>query len=80
MKKRLLVSGLWFFAGWCVGSLLAFALAVSALLGPILGIGAAAVVFIDPYNLLWAPSETRTRSQARLAATSLPALDADRLS
>ena len=85
MKKRALATGLWFFAGWYAGNVIAYALGVSELLGPIVGTAAAVLVATDPRHLLWAPSETRTRSQARLAATSLAAsavatFDPDRLS
>ena len=80
MKKRALATGLWFFAGWYAGNAIAYALGVSELLGPIVGTAAAVLVATDPRHLFWAPSEVRTRSQARLAATAIPALDPDRLS
>jgi hypothetical protein len=80
MKKRALVTGLWFFAGWYAGNVLAYALGVSELLGPIVGTAAAVLIATDPRHLLWAPSEARSRSQARLAATTIPTFDADRLS
>ena len=44
MKKRILATFLWFFAGWYAGAVIAYALDVSAILGPILGVAAAGLI------------------------------------
>lgn len=53
MKKRIAAAILWFYVGWFVGSLLAFALGLSLALGPILATAAAAFVAGDPGRLIW---------------------------
>jgi hypothetical protein len=53
MKKRAVSAFLWFYAGWFVGSAVAFAAGLSPLLAPILGIGAGAFVGRDPLGIIW---------------------------
>jgi hypothetical protein len=53
MSKRLVSLVLWFYAGWTLGALIAFAAGVSGLLGPILGVAAAAIFAGDPRHLIW---------------------------
>jgi hypothetical protein len=53
MSKRLVSLVLWFYAGWTLGALIAFATGVSWLLGPILGVAAAAIFAGDPRHLIW---------------------------
>ena len=54
MKKRILATFLWFYAGWYAGAILAEFLGVSQLLGPIIGMAAAALVAGDPRRIIWA--------------------------
>jgi len=56
MKKRVLAAVLWFNALWFVGSFAAFLLGVSPVLGPILGVSAAAIIAVDPRRIIWARS------------------------
>ena len=65
MKKRAAAGVLWFYAGWFVGAIVAFATGLSPILAPILGVAAAAFIAGDPRNLIW------TRSAAARAATPL---------
>jgi len=51
--KRIAAAGLWFYASWYLGSAVATLLGVPDLLGPVLGIAAAAVVGIDPRRVIW---------------------------
>jgi hypothetical protein len=75
MKKRILATFLWFFAGWYGGAVIAYALDVSAILGPILGVAAAGLIAGDPRGIIWshrssasaAPSATPSSSQQKLA-------------
>jgi len=53
MSKRLFSLALWFYAGWTLGAMIALAIGVSALLGPILGVAAAAIFGGDPRHLIW---------------------------
>jgi hypothetical protein len=53
MKKRILATFLWFYAGWYAGAILAEFLGVSQLLGPIIGMAAAALVAGDPRRIIW---------------------------
>jgi hypothetical protein len=56
MNKRIAAGVLWLFAGWYLGNIVAFHVGISDLLGPILGIAAAAVVAGDPLGLIWTGS------------------------
>jgi hypothetical protein len=73
MKKRILATFLWFFAGWYAGAVIAYALDVSAILGPILGVAAAGLIAGDPRGIIWshrpstAPTATPSSSQHKLA-------------
>jgi hypothetical protein len=62
MKKRVLAAFLWFYAGWYAGALVADFLGVSAVLGPILGAAAAAIVVGDPRGLIWKRRSAATTS------------------
>jgi hypothetical protein len=53
MKKRILATFLWFFAGWYAGAFLAEFLGVSQFLGPIIGMAAAALIAGDPRRIIW---------------------------
>jgi hypothetical protein len=59
MNKRIAAGVLWLFAGWYLGNIVAFHVGLSDLLGPILGIAAAAVVAGDPLGLIWKGSAQR---------------------
>jgi hypothetical protein len=53
MKKRVLTTALWFFAGWYVANILAFVFGVSDIMGPIVGTAAAALIGGDPFRAIW---------------------------
>lgn len=53
MLKRVLAALLWFYAGWYGGAILANLLGISAMLGPIVGAAAAALVAGDPRRIIW---------------------------
>ncbi len=53
MKKRTLATILWFYAAWYAGAMVAHVLGLSAVLGPILGTAAAAIVAGDPRRIIW---------------------------
>jgi len=62
MKKRVFAALLWFYTGWYAGAILASVLGVSPVLGPIIGVAAAALVVGDPRRIIWVsrPSLTST--------------------
>lgn len=53
MSKRIAAGTLWFLAGWSLGGWVAFFLGISDVLGPILGLAAAAVFAGDPLGIIW---------------------------
>lgn len=63
MKKRNLVTILWFVTGWTLGSLLAAFTGLPSILGLALGLSFAAIVRWDPTGLLWSHSATGRRIQ-----------------
>jgi hypothetical protein len=67
--KRVLAAFLWFYTGWYAGAMLAELIGVSALLGPIIGVAAAALVVGDPRRIIW----TARPTVAATTATAEPA-------
>lgn len=59
MKKRISAAILWFYAGWGVGAMFAFATGLTPALAPILGTAAAAIVAGDPRCLIWSRASAR---------------------
>ena len=82
MKKRILATTLWFFAGWYGGAVLAWVIGIEAPIGLIAGIAAGGFVWADPVHLLWNPSAARSRArlEATTAASAMPAFEPERLS
>jgi hypothetical protein len=69
MVKRVAAGFLWFFAGWYFGAFVVFVMGVTPLVGPALGLLAAALVAGDPFGIFWAkraPTATRERVRRRL--------------
>jgi hypothetical protein len=52
-KLRVLSTVLWFFAGWYVANFAVAMFGANAMLGPIVGITAAALIGGDPFRVLW---------------------------
>ncbi len=63
-KLRVLSTVLWFFAGWYIANFAVVLFGANAMLGPIVGISAAALIGGDPFRVLW----TR-RSSSPVAGT-----------
>ena len=70
MTKRILAAVLWFYTGWYAGAILADFLAVSPVLGPIVGAAAAALIAGDPRRIIWT---VRSATPARPERTPEPA-------
>lgn len=52
MLKRFAPLALWFYAGWTLGAMLAYATGVNDLIGPVLGLTAAAMFAAGPGRLI----------------------------
>jgi hypothetical protein len=59
MTKRILAAVLWFYTGWYAGAILADFLAISPMLGPIVGAAAAALIAGDPRRIIWTVRSVR---------------------
>lgn len=71
MKKRICAALLWFYTGWYGGAILAAYLGVSPMLGPIIGLTAAALFVGDPRKVIWSDiGPQRSRAKERLTASS----------
>ena len=66
MKKRLLAMFLWFYAGWYAGAIIADFLAVSPLIGPVIGALGALLVVGDPRGIMWS-RRSRTAPSSEVA-------------
>jgi hypothetical protein len=53
MKKRIASAILWFYAAWYGWAILAAALGLSDLAGPVIGAAAAALFAGDPRRIIW---------------------------
>jgi hypothetical protein len=53
MKKRTLAAFLWFYAGWYAGAVIANQLGLATMLGPVIGLAAAALFVGDPRRIIW---------------------------
>ena len=60
MKKRIAAAVLWFYAGWFLGSLVAFAMGLTPLLAPMVATAVATIVAGDPRRLIWARPGSET--------------------
>lgn len=65
MKKRAAATVLWFYTGWFVGAIVAFATGLSPVLGPVLGTAAAAIIAVDPRHMIWSQSTMRPVQRTR---------------
>ncbi len=64
MKKRVLATVLWFYAGWYTGAMIASLAGLSPALGPILAVAAAGIIAGDPRRLIWTrPSVVKADQQ-----------------
>ena len=70
MKKRILATFLWFFAGWYAGAVIAFALGVIPILGPIIGVAAAGLIAGDPRGIIWSNRSSAATAPAASPSTS----------
>lgn len=60
MKKRALSAVLWFYTGWYAAAMIAHVIGVSSVLGPIVGVAAAALFAGDPRGIIWTRSAVST--------------------
>jgi hypothetical protein len=57
-KLRVLSTVLWFFAGWYVANFAVALFGANAMVGPIVGIAAAALIGADPFRVLWTSKDS----------------------
>lgn len=74
--KRILAVGLWFYAFWYLGSMIAAFLGIPDLLGPALGLSAAFFVGVDPQRRIWARRATSAAQTGGATTSSGPAPNA----
>jgi hypothetical protein len=70
MKRRILATFLWFYTWWYAGAIVADTFQVSPMLGPIIGVAAAALFVGDPRGIIWSQLDQRSRAKERLTAIS----------
>lgn len=51
--KRAVAAFLWFFVGWFVGAVAAWAIGLGPLVAPVVAILLAALIFADPLGWIW---------------------------
>jgi hypothetical protein len=76
MTKRVVAAGLWFYAAWYCGNILAAFAPVSPLIGPAFGAVFAALILARPARELWA-SRSATQAAALKSVASAAASDSD---
>jgi hypothetical protein len=64
MNKRILAAVLWFFAAWYGWAIVAEFIGLPALIGPMLGIAAAALIAGDPFHAIWTERARPVKSDA----------------
>jgi hypothetical protein len=81
MKKRILATALWFFAGWYAGAILAWSLGIDAPVGLLVALAASGFMWVDPIHVLWNPSarKSRARLAATAAASAMPVFETERV-
>jgi hypothetical protein len=51
--KRIVAAPLWFLVGWYIGSAAAWSLGLGPLVAPIVAVGLAALIVVDPRRVIW---------------------------
>lgn len=64
MNKRILAAVLWFFAGWYGWAIAAEFLGLPAVIGPMLGAAAAALIAGDPFHAIWTERASTVKTDA----------------
>jgi len=80
MTLRILSGFLWFTAGWFVAGTIAMSLGLNQAVGPLVGIVWAAVVVVDPKDLVWRVGKGSSAAAHRLGsgiAAARPQVGAD---
>ena len=70
--KRTVAAFLWFLVGWYLGSAAAWAFGLGSLVAPVVAVGLAALVFVDPFGKIWARPQASTATSVPTAAASDP--------
>jgi hypothetical protein len=66
MKRTLVLTTLWFFAGWVIGAMTAFLLGLPELMAPVTAVAAALVAYRPAWLMrTWRPSRVSAASHSR---------------
>jgi len=69
--KRIVAAPLWFLVGWYVGSVAAWTLGLGPLVAPIVAVGLATLIVVDPRRVIWdRPAANERTSAARAQASA----------
>jgi hypothetical protein len=68
--KRIAAAPLWFLVGWFMGSAVAWAFGLSALLAPIVALALAGIVVADPRGVIWNQAPVEKAPMARRISTA----------
>ena len=70
LMKRIAAAPLWFLVGWFMGSAVAWAFGLSALLAPIVALALAGIVVADPRGVIWNQAPVQKAPMARRIGTA----------
>ena len=70
LMKRIAAAPLWFLVGWFMGSAVAWAFGLSALLAPIVALALAGFVVADPRGVIWNQAPVQKAPMARRIGTA----------
>jgi hypothetical protein len=70
MKLRIASGVLWFLAGWAVTGTIACGLGLSQAIGPLVGIAWAALVAMDPMDVVWRVGKRSGQANADVRSQS----------
>ncbi len=73
MKLRIASAVLWFLAGWGVAGTIAISLGLNQAIGPLVGVAWAALVVIDPKDVVWRVGKASATATAELDSHGAPA-------
>lgn len=76
MSLRIISAILWFLAGWGVVGAIAINLGLSQALAPLVGLAWAALVMIDPKDVVWRVGKRRSPTVLRHTSDTPAQLDA----
>jgi hypothetical protein len=71
MKLRTVSCLLWFLAGWGVAGTVAINLGLSQMVGPLVGVAWAALVIVDPKDVVWRVGKGSTKAKREASSNAV---------